>query len=609
MKSWHRPLTLRLRLILIIFLAAIPAVGLLIYSSINEYENRWQHASDNLLSLSELAATSQSKILHGIHNLLIAISKIPVVYKFESSACDAYLASLLPGYVQYQFESFSVYNSAGIRECGALPFASGRISIQDRPYFQTALAERRFVVSGFLISKLTGSSTIAFVLPIIRDEQVTGIVTSTATLETLTSMASEIKLPVGADFSIIDQQGIVLVRQPYNPDILGKPISRDIIAKSLNGAIPRLIESTGDDGVERLYSIAPVLYEGHPIFHVIIGLDKDRLISEAKKSLVFNLTAVLSIIGLVFLGTWLLSKKLVITPASQLIRAAQQVGGGNLKTRTNIDYGTGEIGQLARQFDEMTTALEQREQEFEAAYQRAEYLALHDELTRLPNRRALGKKLSGYLDEAKNTGTQVAVLFFDLDRFRVINDSLGHFFGDQLLIAAAERLVKCLRQNDVVARFGGDEYVAVLPGLKTSTEASRLAKVAVTCLSEPYVIQTERINTSASVGISIYPTDSTDSATLIKYAEVAMRRVKESHSKYQFFSKEMNTEAVQRLALENELRRALEQGELALFYQPQVRLKDNRVSGAEALIRWHHPTKGIIGPAAFIQLSTLSKVF
>lgn len=238
------------------------------------------------------------------------------------------------------------------------------------------------------------------------------------------------------------------------------------------------------------------------------------------------------------------------------------------------------------------------------AEQRIEELATRDALTQLPNRRLLADRLSQGILAAQRSGGLVAVLFIDLDRFKTINDSLGHAAGDELLKSVASRLQDLMRKGDTLARLGGDEFVVVLEALRVAEDAGAVAQKIIATLSEPYLIGGNTLTTSASVGISVYPGDAPDGSTLIRNADMAMYFAKEhGRRNYQFYSEEMNSRAVEKLTMESTLRRAIERGEFELYYHPKFTLTDGKLMGVEALVRWNHPELGLIGPGSFIPVS------
>lgn len=235
--------------------------------------------------------------------------------------------------------------------------------------------------------------------------------------------------------------------------------------------------------------------------------------------------------------------------------------------------------------------------------QRLEYLATHDALTGLANRSLLRDSLGSAIALAQRSRRYVAVLLHDLDRFKVINDSLGHEAGDALLRAVAERLVASVRASDTVARLGGDEFVILMPDVAHAEDAAVVARKILAALSHPFTIGHQHVYTSASIGISLYPQDG-DQDHLLKNADLAMYRAKQrGRNSFAFYSLEMTSHSQQRFAMELELRHAIERDELALAYQPKLCLHSGRVVGVEALLRWRHPEHGNISPAEFIPLA------
>ena len=228
-----------------------------------------------------------------------------------------------------------------------------------------------------------------------------------------------------------------------------------------------------------------------------------------------------------------------------------------------------------------------------AADERITYLATRDPLTELPNRVLLADRLAQGLASARRSQRALAVLFVDLDRFKNINDSLGHEVGDLILKGAAARLLGCVRQGDTLARLGGDEFVMVLEGLRQAGDAAQVAVKVLEALSLPFELSGHTLITSCSIGISIFPDDAADERTLMKNADIAMYHAKErGRNNYQFFSPDMNERAVERLNLESAMRVALEREEFVLHYQPQLDIRSGQIIGVEALIRWQHPAWG-----------------
>jgi diguanylate cyclase (GGDEF)-like protein len=236
--------------------------------------------------------------------------------------------------------------------------------------------------------------------------------------------------------------------------------------------------------------------------------------------------------------------------------------------------------------------------------ERVNHMAFHDELTSLPNRLMLSQRLDQALSRHRRAGTQLAILFLDLDRFKVINDSLGHEIGDVLLRQVADRLRAQSREGDTVARMGGDEFVVLIENPENLADIAARAKRLVEQLSAPYLLGAKDRHVTLSIGISVFPADGSDAQSLLKAADVAMYRAKDTgRDNYLFYSAAMNVHTVEQLELESDLRHALERNEFLLHYQPKVEIATGKITGVEALLRWNHPRRGLVPPMEFIPLA------
>ena len=232
------------------------------------------------------------------------------------------------------------------------------------------------------------------------------------------------------------------------------------------------------------------------------------------------------------------------------------------------------------------------------------FQALHDQLTLLPNRRLFKDRLEVSMAQAKRLCVSVGVMFIDLDRFKLVNDTYGHAEGDKLLINVAQRLLKCIRTSDTLARQGGDEFTILLPDLVNAEDAVVIAEKILEEFKYPFTVVGQDFRASVSIGISIFPNDGESSDTLLKNADIAMYKVKaDGKNGYKFFKKEMNSCYHERISLENELCMAIRNSEFELHYQPQVNVSNNKIVGLEALVRWRHPVHGLLSPNGFIDMA------
>jgi len=394
-------------------------------------------------------------------------------------------------------------------------------------------------------------------------------------------------------------------------------------AKSESDALTRielaamdLVEAPGPNILERRLMAAQLLHDGdylqakadimRPIgeFFEMMDLRTQREVQAAER--LANLLRLL-VIGLstaLLLALWDSLRKLRATLGASpddLHAHIVRIGQGNFQVKIPLTAGMedsvlGWLQQTQKQLHQLD--IERRE-----ASNQLEQLADFDPLTGLPNRRLLQDRVDTALTRAHRQNEQLALMFLDLDRFKNINDTLGHHLGDELLIQVAQRLTALLREEDTVCRLGGDEFVLLCPG----TDADGAAHVAAKVLSmgaQPYHVGTHELSVSCSIGIAMYPSDGNTLETLSMSADTAMYRAKQAgRNTYRFFKAEMQTQSARTLQIENALRRALELGQMHLEYQPQFSLHNGEVTGAEALLRWRHPELGPLSPAEFIPVA------
>ena len=378
-----------------------------------------------------------------------------------------------------------------------------------------------------------------------------------------------------------------------------------------------------------------IIYEGEEIGVVYLRSDLEIVHD--------RLMWFLGIVGMVLVAsllvTFLLSAQLqrfITDPLLRLSAIARKVSTEKNFSVRVIGEGKDELGNLIRDFNAMldeiqlrdselrehrlkleervarrtheleiaNAQLEKSKQQAESVASRMEYHAHPDALTGLPNRILLHDRINSELAHARRQQTSAALLFLDLDRFKIINDSLGHAVGDQLLRVIARRLNNCVRDEDTVARLGGDEFMVLLPRISGSADAGRIARKIIDCLIDPISCNGHELHITTSIGISIFPYDGSDAETLIKHADISMYRAKElGRNKAVYYTAEMNAGSRKQLAMETNLRKAVEKNQLKLFYQPKIDITHNSIVGFEALLRWEHPTMGFISPLDFIPVA------
>ncbi len=340
-----------------------------------------------------------------------------------------------------------------------------------------------------------------------------------------------------------------------------------------------------------------------------------KLIMESSRDYFYRMSGVVGITIFLFAALgFLIIKYVLVKPLQQLGNAAQEIGKGNLGFNIDINKRD-ELGELAASLKEMSRNLRQSNEQIR-------YFAYHDSLTKLPNRLMFGEYLNHALAHARRHKQSLALMYLDLDDFKVINDTLGHHAGDTVLRELSERLAQCLRADDylsrpstsrseteTVARLGGDEFIIFLPNINSPYEAATVANRVLEALSIPFHVDNHDLHVSASIGITTYPKDGLDAETLIRNADMAMYHAKEKgKNAYSYYQESMNIAAFERLNLQNEMRQALIRNEFVLHYQPQLDLKSGKIVSVEALIRWNHPEKGLISPDRFIPIAEQSEL-
>ncbi|MBI3575152.1 MAG: diguanylate cyclase, partial [Gammaproteobacteria bacterium] len=718
-------LSLRVRMLLLVLLAVVPALGLILYSGLDARYQEGARAQEQALQLVQHISHDQEQAIKETRQLLITLAQLPAVRERDAEACSRILGGISRLHVRYA-------NLGAIRPDGSVFCSAVRVSAspnaRDSGWFQQVLRTRNFSVSQFHFGGITGRAVLTMAYPVLgSDSEMAAAVFASLDLAWLNRYLSESLLPPGSVLSVIDRRGTVLARYPdpefwVGENIADTPLAQEILAHQRAA----VTEARGMDSVPRLYAytpLAPALTQG---VYVTIGIPSAVAYAEPERVLRRNLlglglAALLAIAAAWWGGAFLLRR------AQPLLAAAHRLATGDLAARSGIDYGADEIGQVARSFDHMAEALHARDQalresqaklekaqevahigswvstptpvggqltwsretcrifgltedrfdnrietffarvhpedleavkeanraalagdkpydiehrivrpdgsvrwvheqadivrdtegkaismigviqditERKTSEERIQYLAYYDALTGLPNRALFMDRLQHAVIDADRRERLVGVMFLDVDRFKDVNDSLGHETGDQLLKAVAERLTAAVRKGDTVARLGGDEFTIVLAGMAHVDDAAHVAQKILEVFEQPFHVAQREFHMTASLGITLYPFDDSNFSHLLRNADIAMYRAKEAgRNTYQFYTAEMTAKASERLALKNDLQRAFKQHEFSLVYQPIVSLQENRILGIEALLRWRHPERGLIAPDQFIGLT------
>jgi len=305
---------------------------------------------------------------------------------------------------------------------------------------------------------------------------------------------------------------------------------------------------------------------------------------------------ILAVSGLLIYLLYVYLNRLIIRPIHELIDGTKHVAEENLDWNIGV-HSSDEIGKLSLAFNEMVGKLKD-------SYTNLKTLAFHDPLTNLPNRQVLEQKLQDSMAAAKREGKVLGVLLMDLDRFKKINDTLGHDVGDMVLKEVANRLRDRMRQEDTVVRLGGDEFVILAPGLGSVKDAVAVADRVLKALEEVVVLAEKQLYINGSIGIALYPNDGESASVLIKNADIALYGAKAAgRNRYNFYNKLTDLRPAAQLELENDLRGALNSDQLKVYFQPLVNLGTGKVTTVEALLRWQHPTLGLLLPHEFIPLA------
>jgi diguanylate cyclase (GGDEF)-like protein len=380
---------------------------------------------------------------------------------------------------------------------------------------------------------------------------------------------------------------MVYTRFPAGPVEAGQLTHGSGVSRPLP---PGPVSVTGADGVRRIYRDATVAGRG---WHVLVGMRPERALAGARERLRRNLGLALATVVIVTVLGLLLYRALV-RPVRRL-RATIEAAGSDSTARARAE-GPAEIAALAEAFN--ATAAQRQQLEGQLSHQ-----ALHDPLTGLPNRALLSDRVATAVARQDRTGERVAVCFLDLDRFKIVNDGRGHPAGDSLLVALATRLASAVRASDTVARFGGDEFVVVIDGVADSQAALERAHGLIAAMEEPFVLDGETVHLSGSVGVAV-STGGETGDELIRNADAAMYTAKANgRGRCALYGEDMHRTALSRLETERDLRQALAAGQLVNHYQPKCSLSTGAMVGAEALVRWSHPVRGLVRPADFIPVA------
>ena len=569
-----------------------------LFSGLQLRQNRLEELRHDTKQLARIAELDMVRILEGAHQLLATLAKLPIDKGWDARACAVVAATANS---DFEYDHIVTVDSEGARQCtssGSDVVRTGTL-MPDRELFDRIVATAGFSIGAYGVGKVSGNEVLRVGYPILDDTgAVAGAVYAGINLTWLNTAIDQWQLGAKTAIYITDRNGIQIARQPDSRGV-GQLIPANLepfLSAKESGAV----EVTDPGGVVNLFGYIPVGAGPADGIAVFVGRDKRQIMSDINQSIWLNVAAALAGLVLSFILTLFYVGRFLVRPFQSLLTVAGRWQKGDWSARAASVSGSPELDRLAAAFDGMAAEVSSRELKIS-------WLARHDVLTGLANRTVFAEALQREIARAHRDGTSFAVLYLDLDHFKDINDTLGHPIGDLLLQSVAERLRANVRETDTVSRFGGDEFALIATELRQRGDAAILAEKVLAIMSEPVSLQGMEVRSGATIGIAVYGPESADAEALLSHADIALYRAKsEGRGTYRFFTETMDVEVRTEFMLGTELRDAIASNQFYLAYQPQVEIHTGRITGVEALVRWLHPTRGIVSPGQFIPIAEKS---
>jgi diguanylate cyclase (GGDEF)-like protein len=453
-------------------------------------------------------------------------------------------------------------------------------------------------ITPIFTGKLSGKEVIAIDVPIQRNGKVVYVLSASFLCTQINQLLLKQNFPPEWIAVIYDSTGVIAARTLNPEQSIGKEVAPTLL-DWLDGPEEFFGEGRTLEGKQSVAAMHRSKLTG---YSVAVSVPAETLLAPLRGGLILNILAIGASLLVGTFVAWYFSQTL-----RKSIRILERATQGIASGASNIvlpEGGIPELQRLSLRFKNMFIALKESKEINQQYLTQLELAATHDSLTGLANRLLINDRIEQAVYSAQRCGRWTAVVLLDLDHFKVVNDTLTHIVGDALLVEVANRLKSQVRQTDTVGRFGGDEFVIVLTDIETNEDAMQLVSKLMRIISHPYEISARRLTISASIGVTLAPRDGTKATELIKNADIAMYRAKDAgRAAVEFFSVEMHDRVQRRLEMEADLRRAIQQNEFVVYYQPRCDLNTGKIIGAEALIRWRHPTMGLVSPAEFIPLA------
>jgi diguanylate cyclase (GGDEF)-like protein len=627
-------MSLRARLLGLVLLATLLPALLLGWRFFGESHAEIAAAVTTLATAADGLADRLEDRVQGTAQLHYGLAHSGKLDGADGVACSAYLSEVREAYPQYT--GIITVLPDGQLHCDSLQ--SGRtLNLADRSYVKRVLAGGQGLVLEAAFGRLTGNSVLQIVFPARNGSgDLRFMLVASLNLQKFARDAQKQSLLASPELLLVDNKGTVLAWTGGQGD-LPKPGSSIAESSVFQLARSRPEGGTGElighDGRAQVWAVASSPWMRAAGLHVMLGLPRHVLVADAEQRLRQGLAVLAGAALLLFAGVGALVEWGIRRQVGRITRMVRDLGAGDLSARIALPHPSGELGGLMALLNSTAGALQQQRDAIDDLGQRLREahareltereqnearllrIANFDGLTGMPNRIQFRDRLQLAMARARRSGRPFALMFLDLDRFKNINDSLGHDFGDRLLVAVAEVLATCVRDTDSIAlrgpddatpgvfRLGGDEFTILAEDLAGTDSVKPIAERILEALRRPFVVGEHELFISASIGITFFADDGTDLDGLIKQADLAMYRSKQlGRDTYYFFDEGIDKEAGNRHQLEALLRRALERKEFLLHYQPKADLATGRVTGVEALLRWQPAGQPMVGPDRFIPI-------